>query len=128
MIAKLGVLILTGFLLLGGCSQGGFSAKPDVDGYRGRNGAREARQDIQKGTLSLKTYGLPPDTNRYAQLLHQRLGVQLDAIADCTVTKDLLKYAKNYNTVVEAYIAKKYGPHALSDISEEVAREAESGR
>jgi len=127
MMAKVGLIVLTCFLLLGGCSQGGSSALPDIGGYGSRNGAKEAKQDIRRDAPSLKAYGLPHHaTERYAKLLKERLGVEFDPIAGCSVTANLIKYANSYNSVTQEYIAKRFGPHALEELWKQAVEEEES--
>lgn len=111
-------------VLVCGCSLGSQSS-PDF-GYQSRNGAAEAKEDIKKGELALKVYGLPdPATEKYAELLKSRMNVNYQPIALCEVDLPLIKYANRYNAVVSKVIAKKYGPTALDDLWNEARREYE---
>ena len=88
--------------------------------YSNRNGAAEARRDIRRGTPKIKASGFPaPDREAYARLLKERLGITLETVAAYVVTSDLSEYADDYNEIIVAYIAEKFGPQTLDNLHKE---------
>ena len=109
-----------------GCNNGSYRELSDFGGYRSRNGTLEAKSDIQKGTPSIKAYGLPhPATEQYIVLLKKKLNIEYDSIAGCSVDSFLVKYADSYNKVIFEYAAKRYGPSAIDDVWKQAFREYE---
>src|SRR6266576_313749 len=84
------------------------------------SGAQEAQQDIQRGHLELRGYGLParwvPD---YVRLLNDRLGVRFNAVAGCRVSSRLLKHSNEYNEVMTQEIERRYGTGILEKLADE---------
>jgi len=46
---------------------------------------------------------------KYAQLLQERYGVELNVVAGCVVTDELDQYVKGYNSASERLLRKKHG-------------------
>jgi hypothetical protein len=97
-----------------------------VDGARGHN--------------EVKTYGLPMGWDgEYARLLREKYGVEVNWVAGCVVTRDLVEYVDGYNSVATARIEAEYGKDIFAECTEEAraawelanprkgAREAEPG-
>ncbi|MBV8968709.1 MAG: hypothetical protein JO331_06545 [Verrucomicrobia bacterium] len=88
--------------------------------YAERDGAAEAKQDIATGNRKLKSFGLAaPWIYEYAKLLKERLGVELERIAGCVVNRDLLTYARAYNSVIQQEAEEKYGRDILGQVGRE---------
>ena len=84
------------------------------------SGASEAQQDIKRGRLELRGYGLPvPWVPTYAHLLKERLGVEYKSVAGCVVTERLVERTDAYNHVMEAEIERRFGADALAKLREE---------
>lgn len=121
--------LLFSLLLCLGCSHSEGNPPPDILGYGARNGAKEAKKDIEEGHPALKAFGLPhPATPIYARLLKEKLNLTYQMIAGCVVDSHLTKYAEAYNTVVADYIVGKYGKSAMADIWKQAQREYEAKR
>jgi hypothetical protein len=81
-----------------------------------------ARYDLARGKHRILNFGLPPLwLPEYARLLRERFGVELDAVAGCTVSQQLVSYGEAYDKVTAAAAIRKYG----HDIFRECAEEAE---
>ncbi len=86
-------------------------------------GRADALKELAQGTLALETMGLPPvSRGAYIDLLKQRHGIQLRAVAGCLVTPSLTGHARGFNEVMLAEIQKRFGPDAL----EKAERDAEA--
>ncbi len=86
-------------------------------------GRADALKELAQGTLALETMGLPPRSRgAYMDLLKQRHGIQLRAVAGCLVTPSLTGHARGFNEVMLAEIQKRFGPDALA----QAERDAES--
>jgi hypothetical protein len=85
-------------------------------------GAAEARQDIARGHLELRSYGLPMASNQtYVQLLRDRLGVEDNRVAGCIVTQELVDETDAYNKVMVAEIERRFGAGILERLRDEAA-------
>jgi hypothetical protein len=61
-------------------------------------GAAEAERDIKQGELKLKTFGYPSKWRPlWVDLMKERLGVEVEAVAGCVVTEELAANVKGYN-------------------------------
>ncbi len=86
-------------------------------------GRADALKEIAQGTLALETMGLPPvSRGAYIDILKQRHGIQLRAVAGCLVTPSITGHARGFNEVMLAEIQKRFGPDALANAE----RDAES--
>lgn len=86
-------------------------------------GRMEAERDIAAGDLRLRTYGLPMSWDEtLAKLLAERIGVEIDLVAGCLVTPELLAETTAYNETVEAEIARRFGAGTLKSIEKEAIR------
>lgn len=91
------------------------------DEYEGRDGAREALEDLRAGKVALLGYGLPPlwEAER-KEILRRDFDIDSRDVAGCIVTETLVKYVAGYNRVMEAHILARFG----SDIFDIVAKRA----
>lgn len=88
-------------------------------------GAREARDDIAAGRLRLLTYGHPsPVREPYAELLRERLGVELDAVAGCMVDHSIVGRVDGHEAVMTAYLEARHGRGILDALWAEAERAA----
>lgn len=80
------------------------------------------RRDNRGGRLKLKQYGAPgPITPYYNKLLTEELGIKIEVIANGLISGDMLRYAKQYNSLMTTEIQRRYGP----DILQEARRRAQ---
>jgi len=88
------------------------------DSFRGRDGTKEAREDIDHGTPKLKLYGRTrADFDEWQAICRDRFGVQVEALAGCTVTEHLVRYVDAYNAVVKNHVATKFGAQSYEEAS-----------
>ncbi len=84
-------------------------------------GRSDAQADIRNGHLTLKTWGLPAlNYYTYAEVTEKRLGVKLDTVAGCVVSSSQMAGWNAYNEVIDAEIARRFGPHAMEAVETEV--------
>ena len=83
-------------------------------------GLAEAERDIATGQLNIRTYGMPvPWLADFIAMLQERHGIQVEVVAGCIVTEDLVRSTKSYNKRMEAEIAQRFGADAPKKISKE---------
>ncbi len=88
-----------------------------------RRGKAEAEHDIQHKTVRIKTYGLPTSWREtYARLLNERYGIQLETVAGCCVTHELVDEVRGYNEVSQAFIIKTHGTNFLSSVQDDARK------
>ncbi len=88
-----------------------------------QQGKAAATRELAEGKLALETYGLPPVSRRaYMDLLKQRHGIQLRAVAGCIVNSTITGHARGFNEVMMAEIEKRFGPDALTKLIEEAEK------
>jgi len=81
-----------------------------------------ARLDVRHGRYKLLVYGLPPAWRpEYKQLLKQRYGIEMNAVASCTPSGPLRSYVAAYDEVSTIAANRKYG----HDVFRECAEDAE---
>lgn len=104
----------------------GCASKPsdDPEEAAARGGApageREARRDIRRGHLELRTFGLPATwTIDYERLLNDRLGVTLNPVAGCAVSEMVVDKTGAYNNLMTAEIERRFGKGILDRLEEE---------
>jgi len=95
---------------------------PDYqDAYR--RGKAEARADIWASRPRILSYGYPdPARPEYAELLEQRLGVELDVIAGCVVDDEIIGRADGYDVVMIAHLEARHGRGLLDRLWAEAQR------
>jgi hypothetical protein len=95
---------------------------PDRFGYKYRDGAREAAEDLAAGVKKIKVCGLWDEAfaREYFREAREQFGVEFDGIALCNVDDFLLRYAASYNAVVEGQLKKTYGRDVLAELSDSV--------
>ncbi len=64
----------------------------------------------EPGTLTLQTYGLPPEIyyGEAEARIYAKYGVTVDAVAGCEITEELQKSVARHNDSLFAVLAKKY--------------------
>jgi hypothetical protein len=86
--------------------------------YRDRDGAAEARADIQEGKPKWKVYadreGL--DTKERTKLFREKLGVEIELMVSSYYVD---RYADTYDTEINKYLTSKFGPDAIKQIDDE---------
>ena len=86
-------------------------------------GKHNALVDISQGHYKVLTYGLAdPSRSTYANLLRERYGVELHAVAGCIVSKSLIDYVAAYNEVSTAAIKSKFGRDVFKETADEDER------
>jgi len=80
-------------------------------------GADEARRDLALGRPRILTWGHPSARRgEYAELLQERLGVELDPIAGCDVSDADIARARGYNAVVTSRLEASHGHDVLDKL------------
>ena len=93
-----------------------------VDFPEWTTGAQEAQEDIQRGHLEIRGYGLPARwMPLYARLLKERLGVRFNEVAGCMVSRRLEKHTKAYNEMMMREIERRYGAGILEKLADEAS-------
>lgn len=84
------------------------------------SGRIDAKIDLAHGRYRELGYGLPPPRMpEYISLLRQRYGVEYDAVAGCTVSKDLVDYVDAYDEVSTAAISRRFGHDIFKEVADE---------
>ncbi|HHH30102.1 MAG TPA: hypothetical protein ENK57_17400 [Polyangiaceae bacterium] len=77
-------------------------------------GRADAERDLAAGRWRLLTYGYPAASRSLYREALLRDGIELEAVAGCVVTKELMEHVRGYNEVMEAAIARLLGPGYLA--------------
>jgi hypothetical protein len=86
------------------------SAEVSRDPYAGRDGTKEARGALKRGKLLLLSYGLlTPYGEERREIARTKFGIEYRVIAGCVVSEDLVRFATDYNRVMEAAIVSQFG-------------------
>jgi hypothetical protein len=76
--------------------------------------------DGARGHNEVKVFGLPPPWVReYARLVRERYGVEVNAVAGCVVSPDLVWYVDGYNSVSEPRIRARHGKDIFAECADE---------
>jgi hypothetical protein len=87
----------------------------------GTRGRLAARTDIARGHYKILGYGYPsPWRSGYSRLLHDRYGIEFEAVTGCIVSHSLMDYVDAYNKTSIAGANRKFG----HDVAKETAEEA----
>lgn len=82
-------------------------------------GKSQARKDLQKGKIVLKTFGKPAKwRNVYAEMLKANHGIDLESVSDEMVGPKLREEIRGYNSVVKSELRKKHGKDFLDMVVE----------
>ncbi|HEX3877087.1 MAG TPA: hypothetical protein VHW24_08885 [Bryobacteraceae bacterium] len=83
-----------------------------------------AEYDLALGHYKILTFGLGgPRQPLYAQILKERYGIEMQAVAGCVVTQSIVSYVSAYNAVSHAAANQKFGRDVFEEAnSESVAR------
>lgn len=74
-----------------------------------RDGAEDARQALARGKVLILSYGLPVACFvEYNEILKRDYGIEERMIAGCVVSPHLLKYASDYNRVMQEHIFSRW--------------------
>ncbi|GEM_PF-5007546 len=88
--------------------------------YAAIHARSEARDDIRKGHLTLKSWGLQPmNTYTYEEVLRHRLGVTSKTVAGCVVWPSQVAAWTTYDEEMEKEIERRFGTHAIEKANAE---------
>jgi hypothetical protein len=80
--------------------------------------------DGVRGHQEVKVFGLPPSWAwEYARLVRERYGVEINPVAGCVVTQDLVWYVDGYNAVARPGIVARHGKDIFAECAEEAQAE-----
>ena len=97
-------------------------------------GRTEAERDIAAGAMKWKIYGhmagLTTGDIAFARLMRERYGVEVEAVAQCVVTDELVHRAEGYNARISDELDAKFGSDAVKRLRDDSAawREQPPGR
>jgi len=97
-------------------------------------GRAEAEQDIAAGAMKWKIYGymagLTQEDIAFTCLMRERYGVDVEAVAQCCVTTELVERVAGYNARINDELDAKFGPNAIERASADAAKghEQQPGR
>ncbi len=105
--------------------------KPEepLDAYHGRDGAQEAIRDLQHKCARYCIYGRSagrPILPEWNALAKERFDINVEAIAGCLISDELVKYANEYNRILFDYVAKTFGPDAWQACEIDAAKMSKS--
>jgi hypothetical protein len=90
-------------------------------------GAVAAYLEHTRGHREVKTFGYPPPERReYARLLRERYGVEVNVVAGCVVTEELVQYVKGYNAVSKWLLKEEFGRDIFAECWEEARRKRQA--
>ena len=90
-------------------------------------GKIEAHLDLVRGQYNIRVYGLPNiGIVEYKEILSKEYGVELVAVADCIVSREIQEEARGYNEVSEAAIEKRHGTGVLESVWQRAQAEYQS--
>src|SRR5208282_2349061 len=73
-------------------------------------GRMAAHFDVRRKHYRVLVYGLPPAwRSGYADLLRERYGIEVRAVAYCIVSETLISYVESYDAVSVAAANRKFG-------------------
>jgi len=79
-------------------------------------GSVAARIDVARGHYEVHSFGLPARWRpQYAQLLHDRYGIELRIVAGCVVTQSEVDYTAAYNAVAYDAAIRHFGHNIFSE-------------
>jgi len=85
--------------------------------------------DDARGHYEIKVYGLPAEWSyEYARLMKLRYGVEINAVAGCIVTDQLVNYVAGYNAVSQPRIEERFGKDVFAECAEEARKSWERER
>jgi hypothetical protein len=92
-------------------------------------GEAEAERDITAGTLKLKEMGyLAPWADVWIDLMKERLGIEVEVVAGCVVTEELLANVKGYNRRMNQEIERQFGAGVVKALVQEAREKYEAAR
>lgn len=93
-----------------------------------RDGKREAEQDLAKGYLRYRIYGMPEEwdgPNLFAEHLRNDYDIELIRVAGCEVTTQLENRTAGYNDAMLPVIETRYGVGILERVEKQATEEWE---
>jgi hypothetical protein len=88
-------------------------------------GMLAAYLDHSRGHYEVQTYGFPAEwRHEYARLLRERYGVELNAVAGCVVSHDLVAYVDGYNAASRRLLTARFGSDIFADCRRQAMQEA----
>lgn len=82
-----------------------------------------AHFDLRRRHYRLLVYGLPPAwRSGYADLLRERYGIEVRAVAYCIVSETLISYVEGYDTVSVAAANRKFGRDVFAECAEDARK------
>ena len=89
-------------------------------------GSLSAHIDVARGHYRLLTYGLPVSwLPEYADLLRERYGVEVHAVAGCVLSPTLMSYVDNYDRVSTAAANRKFGHDVFKECADDAQKNLE---
>jgi hypothetical protein len=91
-------------------------------------GRAEAERDIATGTMKWKVHGhmagfsLRDEAARVK--LRRRFGIELEAVAQCVVTTELVERSAGYNERIREEVERAHGAGAVSEVWKEAREDA----
>ncbi|MCE9560834.1 MAG: hypothetical protein K8U57_02145 [Planctomycetes bacterium] len=91
-------------------------------------GRTEAERDIIAGTMKWKIYGysagLTTRDKVAKEKMQDRFGVELEAVAQCEVTDELIEHATGYNERIREEVEGRHGVNAIRQVWREAHQES----
>lgn len=79
--------------------------------------------DHARGHYEIKVYGFPaPWSCEYARLLKLRYGIEVNAVAGCVVTEQLVHYVAGYNAVSQPRIETRFGKDVFAECADDARK------
>jgi hypothetical protein len=82
-------------------------------------GRQEAEWDIAAGRMKVRTYGymagIGPEADRLRRRLRNRYGLELEAVAQCVVSEELVERVRGYNGRIREQVARTFGDDAARE-------------
>jgi hypothetical protein len=93
-----------------------------------KRGCDTARQDIARGVLRVRSFGIFHPADRiFCKMLLDEYNVRSES-AGCVVTKDLIEEINGYNSVSKPEIARRFGKDVLDDTWKRACAQQKRGR
>ena len=85
--------------------------------------------DSARGHHEIKVYGLPaPWRSEYARLVYERYGVEINPVAGCVVSQELVWYVDGYNSVARQRILARHGKDIFAECTKEARADFEQAQ
>jgi hypothetical protein len=85
--------------------------------YAYESGKVEAKEDLRRNILKLRTYGSPMDGyDRYEATLRSQYRIETEWVEGCEPSEEVMENARGYNEVMTAEIERRYGKSVLARV------------